>query len=90
MPQFYLGSAHTARVPVRNPTEWAWDYLALLSLGGNPVALAAFRLEAGESVEISYPVTMPSVEGVWPVTLYLLCEGYLISHCQGEDVSIVG
>ena len=91
MPQFHPGEVKTAKVTMRNPANKAFDYHAMLYMGVDQVAMAEadFRLNAGESKDISFSVTMPEQEGVYPVYLSAFSAGQLLAHFQAaENVEI--
>ncbi len=92
MVQFEPGSTHSAKVVMTNPTSNGFDYLAVLFMGINQVAKAqaSFHLNAGESKEISFSVTMPATIGEYPVYLSVFSGTALLAHYQSpENVNIV-
>ena len=90
--EFYAGSVHTARAVMHNPTSEAFDYIGVLYMGTNQVVFdeVPFQLNAGESKEISFSVTMPASVGEYPVYLSVFSGAVLLAHYQAtENVVIV-
>jgi len=94
MPEFAPGESKTARVPMKNPTEEAFDYTAELYMGVNLTLMSAvnFHLEAGESKDVDMLVTMPSEPGTYPVYIGVFSGGQFIEplYQAAEDVVISG
>jgi hypothetical protein len=91
MPQFQPDEVKVAKAVMHNPTARAFDYRGVLYMGVDQVAMAEvnFSLNAGESQEVSFSVTMPSQAGVYPIYLSVFSGGELLSHYQAtENVSI--
>jgi len=93
MPEFDPGEPRTAIAPMSNPTARGFDYTAELYLGLLKVASSGvipFSLAAGETRNISFPLTMPSAQGIYPVYLDVFSNGQLIgAYTATEDVVIV-
>jgi len=89
MPQFMAGESKTAKATMSNPKGVALDYAGFLYIGATQVAEASFRLNAGEEKVVSFPVTMPSTPGTYPVLLYIYSGGQGIGlYRAAEDVVI--
>ncbi|GAH60873.1 unnamed protein product, partial [marine sediment metagenome] len=93
MPQFSPREVRTAIASMSNPTAKSFAYTAELYLGVPKAAssgVISFSLAAGETRNISFPVTMPSAEGTYPVYLDIFVAGELIGAYRAiEDVVIV-
>ena len=92
MAVFVPGSSHTALAQVTNPMSVGFDYVAELYLGVDRAASSGqqnFSLAAHETRDISFPVTMPGIEGDFPVYLDVFSGGMLVGAYQAlEDVTI--
>ena len=90
MPQFNAGESKTAKATMHNPKGVALDYNSFLYIGDTQVAEVSFSLNAGEEKVVSFPITMPSTAGTFPVLLYVYSKGVGIGFYQAtEDVVIV-
>ena len=91
MPEFEPGSSHIAKAIMTNPTSKAFDYLAELYMGTDLALMAStnFHLEAGESKEISLPITMPSAAGTYPVYIGVFSAGENIALYRAVEDAII-
>ncbi len=92
MPQFASGETRTAIAAMSNPTGKTFGYTTELYLGLPKAASSGaipFSLAAGETKNIPLLVTMPDVEGTYPVYLDVFVAGQLIGTYKAvEDVAI--
>lgn len=92
-PEFGYGTTHVAHATMTNPTPAAFTYDAELYLGAGKVAtsgVVTFALNPGESKTIDFSITMPGVEGTWPVLIDVLVAGVRIAAYQAtENVTVV-
>lgn len=93
MPQFNTGEARTAKVTMRNPTSKAFTYKGVLYMGINQATMVEvpFSLGAGESKEVLFAATMPSVAGTYPVYIGVFSNDVLVPplYRGTEDVVLV-
>ena len=92
MPTFTQGSVHKATANFKNPKSAGFDYSASLCMGASwtEMASVSFHLNAGESKNVEFPVTMPATLGTYPVYFKVTCGGALIgTFVAAEDVQIV-
>ncbi|GAJ08857.1 unnamed protein product [marine sediment metagenome] len=92
-PVFDYGTTHVAHAPMTNPTPAAFTYNGELYLGPGKVATSGvktFSLAPGETKVVDFAITMPNVEGTWPVLIDVFVGVDLIAAYQAtEDVSVV-
>lgn len=95
MPTFVPGSVHQGVSIFQNPKSAAFDYRATLCMGATQteIAVALFHLNAGQSISIVFPTTMPTTLGTYPVNLKITSGSMLASKSDEniiveEDVSI--
>ena len=91
MLEFNTGEQKAAILPMTNPTTKEYDYVVVLYLGADMAIMSQeyFHLNAGEEKNVSLLVTMPGVEGIYPVYLGLFSGGQLIAQYQDEDIALV-
>jgi len=91
-PEFEGGSTHVARATLTNNTAKDWTYDIELYLGVTKEAtsgVGSVTIAAGASQVVDFTVTMPLVEGTYPVYLDVMVDTALIKHYQTtEDVTI--
>ena len=77
MLQFYAGELKMARATMRNPTQKAFDYEAAIIIGLPEVVRSevSFSIPADEEIIISFPITMPSIAGIYPVHVQVTSGG---------------
>ncbi|MBA7475072.1 hypothetical protein ES707_10437 [subsurface metagenome] len=93
MPQFSPGEVKTAIAPMSNPTGKGFSYSAELYLDVTKAAssgVISFYLAAGETRNISFPVTMPQAEGTYPVYLDVFVVGELVGAYQATEDVVIG
>lgn len=92
MPQFYPAETKTARTTMRNPTAREFSYAAAIILGVPEIARSevSVSIPAGEEKQVSFPVTIPSQTGVYPVHISVDSEGRNIGIYRAtEDLEVV-
>jgi len=91
-PTFEGGVQKTAVATMNNPTAKAFDYTAELYLDVTKVASTGqipFSLLAGAQGPVSFPLTMPLVEGDFPVYLDVFVGGVLVGAFQATENVVV-
>jgi len=92
-PTFEAEDSRVARANMTNPTPKAFSYTAELYLDVNKVAssgVISFTLAAGETRAIAFTVTMPAVEGTFPVYLDVFVGVEQVGAYRAtEDVTVV-
>jgi len=91
-PTFEAKDTRVARANMTNPTAKAFSYTAELYLDVNKVAssgVISFTLAAGETRAIAFTVTMPAVEGTFPVFLDVFVDTEQVGAYRAtEDVTV--
>lgn len=91
-PEFGYGTTHVAHAQMTNPTPAAFTYRGELYLGAGKVATSgsiSFTLSAGQTKIVDFSITMPNVEGTWPVLIDVYVGVDLIAAYEAtEDVSV--
>ena len=90
-PTFLTGSVHSASVIVTNPTDWYWEYELELFVGGTSLGAQDVALNARSNGTLAWDITMPTVEGVYPVYIMAKCNttGESLGKFPFESVTIV-
>jgi len=91
-PTFEAGVAKTARARLTNPTAKQFTYTVELYLGVVKVVTSesgAVTIPAGAYVDVNFTVTMPLVEGSYPVFLDVWYEGTLLKHYQATENVVI-
>ncbi len=92
-PTLEAGSAHTARATLTNPTTKDFIYTVELYLDVTKVATSGageVTIPAGQSMEVSFTMVMPTIEGDYQPYLDAWVGAELIAHYAATElVSIV-
>jgi len=91
-PTFEGGDTKIAVAPMSNPTAKAFSYTAELYLDVTKVAtsgLIPFTLNPGQQLPISFPLTMPLLEGDYPVYLDVFVGTSLVGAFQATENVVV-
>ncbi len=92
-PTFEAGVTKTARARLTNPTAKQFTYMAELYLGVTKVTtsgVSTVTIPANSYLDVNFTVTMPLVEGSYPVFLDVWSDSTLLKHYQAmENVVIV-
>ncbi len=92
MPEFYVSEAKTAKITLRNPTGKAFGYLAALIIGLPEAARseASVSIPAGAEKTVSFPITMPSAIGTYPLHVSVSSGDKTLGLYRAtEDVTVV-
>lgn len=92
MLEFEANSSHVAKAIMTNPTEKPFNYEGVLYMGTDLAVMSqvSFHLDAGESKEVDFLVTMPIGSGTYPVHLGIFSGEQNIGLYKAvEDIMIV-
>jgi len=90
-PIFDYGSVHVAHATISNNTPKTFACTGELYLGTEKAAtsgVVSFSLPANGTVTVDFPVTMPSIEGVWDPLLDVIVEGVTFGYIGTEKVEV--
>lgn len=90
-PTFDYGSVHVAHATISNNTPKAFACTGELYLGVEKAAtsgIVPFSLPANGTVTVDFPITMPSIEGVWDPLLDVIVEGVTFGYIGTEKVEV--
>lgn len=90
-PTFDYGSAHVAHATITNNTPKTFACTGELYLGPSKVAtsgIKSFSLPANGAATVEFPITMPSVEGIWDPLLDVTIEGVTFAYIGTEKVAV--
>ncbi|MDD4985543.1 MAG: hypothetical protein PHQ43_07095 [Dehalococcoidales bacterium] len=92
MVEFYPGELKTARVVMRNPTQKGFDYRAALIVGLPELTRyeASFAIPALSEKTVGFTITMPSVVGIYPVSIQVTSGGEEIALLPAADINVIG
>ncbi|MBA7558629.1 hypothetical protein ES708_00233 [subsurface metagenome] len=88
-PTFEAGSTHTARATLTNPTTKDFTYTGELYLDVTKVATSGAGeviIPAGQSMEVSFTMVMPTIEGDYQPYLDAWVGGELIAHYAATEL----
>ncbi len=88
-PTFEAGSTHTARATLTNPTTKDFTYTAELYLDVTKVATSGageVTIPAGGSMEVSFTMVMPTIEGDYQPYLDAWVGAELIAHYAATEL----
>lgn len=91
-PAFDYGSAHMAHATIINNTPKVFACTGELYLGAGKAAtsgVVSFSLPANGTVTVNFPVTMPSIEGIWDPLLDVIVDGVTFGYIGTEKVEVV-
>jgi hypothetical protein len=91
-PTFEAGATKTARARLTNPTAKQFTYTVELYLGVAKAAtsgVSTVTIPANSYLDVNFTVTMPLVEGSYPVFLDVWSDSTLLKHYQATENVVV-